>query len=115
MGIEPTRPAWKAGVLPLNYTRILPDQAFWWSFKLTAQSTIFIIPLQEPFVKHFFIFFSSKFNFVQLYLFVLLMLFHFIHYNIFKQKANDTCYESYSKHHKCNCKVTAFYIAPQNR
>ena len=22
MGIEPTRPAWKAGVLPLNYTRI---------------------------------------------------------------------------------------------
>lgn len=21
MGIEPTRPAWKAGVLPLNYTR----------------------------------------------------------------------------------------------
>ena len=28
MGIEPTRPAWKAGVLPLNYTRILPDQAF---------------------------------------------------------------------------------------
>ena len=23
MGIEPTRPAWKAGVLPLNYTRIL--------------------------------------------------------------------------------------------
>ena len=23
MGIEPTRPAWKAGVLPLNYTRIV--------------------------------------------------------------------------------------------
>ena len=23
MGIEPTRPAWKAGVLPLNYIRIL--------------------------------------------------------------------------------------------
>jgi hypothetical protein len=22
MGIEPTYPAWKAGVLPLNYTRI---------------------------------------------------------------------------------------------
>ena len=22
MGIEPTQPAWKAGVLPLNYTRI---------------------------------------------------------------------------------------------
>ena len=25
MGIEPTRPAWKAGVLPLNYTRIISD------------------------------------------------------------------------------------------
>ena len=24
MGIEPTYPAWKAGVLPLNYTRICP-------------------------------------------------------------------------------------------
>ena len=24
MGIEPTRPAWKAGVLPLNYTRVTP-------------------------------------------------------------------------------------------
>ncbi len=23
MGIEPTCPAWKAGVLPLNYTRIV--------------------------------------------------------------------------------------------
>ena len=26
MGIEPTRPAWKAGILPLNYTRVLPQQ-----------------------------------------------------------------------------------------
>ena len=26
MGIEPTRPAWKAGILPLNYTRM--DGAF---------------------------------------------------------------------------------------
>ena len=25
MGIEPTRPAWKAGVLPLNYTRMGTD------------------------------------------------------------------------------------------
>ena len=23
MGIEPTYPAWKAGVLPLNYTRVI--------------------------------------------------------------------------------------------
>ena len=27
MGIEPTLPAWKAGVLPLNYTRILVVEA----------------------------------------------------------------------------------------
>ncbi len=26
MGIEPTRPAWKAGVLPLNYTRVTPTR-----------------------------------------------------------------------------------------
>ena len=25
MGIEPTYPAWKAGVLPLNYTRVISD------------------------------------------------------------------------------------------
>ena len=28
MGIEPTYPAWKAGVLPLNYTRIIKYKAF---------------------------------------------------------------------------------------
>ena len=33
MGIEPTYPAWKAGVLPLNYTRILLIQ-----LRLNAQS-----------------------------------------------------------------------------
>ena len=27
MGIEPTRPAWKAGILPLNYTRIFTRQS----------------------------------------------------------------------------------------
>ena len=26
MGIEPTRPAWKAGILPLNYTRMGTEQ-----------------------------------------------------------------------------------------
>ena len=25
MGIEPTRPAWKAGILPLNYTRMIDN------------------------------------------------------------------------------------------
>ena len=28
MGIEPTRPAWKAGVLPLNYTRVSNDVSY---------------------------------------------------------------------------------------
>ena len=28
MGIEPTSPAWKAGVLPLNYTRIVGREGF---------------------------------------------------------------------------------------
>ena len=26
MGIEPTRPAWKAGILPLNYTRTVSQR-----------------------------------------------------------------------------------------
>ena len=26
MGIEPTRPAWKAGILPLNYTRLIASR-----------------------------------------------------------------------------------------
>ena len=29
MGIEPTRPAWKAGVLPLNYTRTFRDGSYY--------------------------------------------------------------------------------------
>ena len=37
MGIEPTRPAWKAGILPLNYTRI--------------SATLDIISLNPRFVK----------------------------------------------------------------
>ena len=37
MGVEPTRPAWKAGILPLNYTRI--------------SATLDMIPLNLGFVK----------------------------------------------------------------
>ena len=29
MGIEPTRPAWKAGILPLNYTRTFCDTRYY--------------------------------------------------------------------------------------
>ena len=36
MGIEPTYPAWKAGVLPLNYTRII-------CAKLSSHSTPYIV------------------------------------------------------------------------
>ena len=39
MGIEPTRPAWKAGILPLNYTR-----------KVTHVECLNIIPRFPPFV-----------------------------------------------------------------
>ena len=28
MGIEPTYPAWKAGVLPLNYTRVVLTRTY---------------------------------------------------------------------------------------
>ena len=34
MGIDPTRPAWKAGILPLNYTRISCDGYYY--IKLTS-------------------------------------------------------------------------------
>ena len=40
MGIEPTYPAWKAGVLPLNYTRV----------------TLIIIFIIQLFVNNFFVF-----------------------------------------------------------
>jgi hypothetical protein len=33
MGIEPTLSAWKAEVLPLNYTRIQKNTTMWWRGK----------------------------------------------------------------------------------
>ena len=50
MGIEPTRPAWKAGILPLNYTRMLLAECF------------IMIPHHPPFVKSFFKVFLSFFS-----------------------------------------------------
>ena len=38
MGIEPTQPAWKAGVLPLNYTRVQLLQ------RDTPRTALLIIP-----------------------------------------------------------------------
>ena len=55
MGIEPTRPAWKAGILPLNYTRTLP------------RATLIIILNPFAKVKSFFkknLFFSKLFCFL---------------------------------------------------
>ena len=53
MGIEPTRPAWKAGILPLNYTRV---------FSWQSQNCLNMIPQTYLFVNSFFekikIFFS---------------------------------------------------------
>ena len=44
MGIEPTRPAWKAGILPLNYTRM----------GLITSISLTILPWSGGFVNHFF-------------------------------------------------------------
>ena len=50
MGIEPTRPAWKAGILPLNYTRIF----LWVSIKTAChQLTFRIIAELDVFVNTF--------------------------------------------------------------
>ena len=49
MGIEPTYPAWKAGVLPLNYTRVISD-------------TIDIISYYFYFCKYFLYFFYCYFE-----------------------------------------------------
>ena len=53
MGIEPTRPAWKAGILPLNYTRI--------------SATLDMIPLNHGFVKRYWSFFKNFLLFILIY------------------------------------------------
>ena len=55
MGIEPTRPAWKAGILPLNYTRI-------WLITVSYQQRLYIIALFFAIVKHFSRFFSKNYE-----------------------------------------------------
>ena len=52
MGIEPTYPAWKAGVLPLNYTRI----------KHILFGTLIILTQVGRIVKSFFNFFFKQDN-----------------------------------------------------
>ena len=54
MGIEPTCPAWKAGVLPLNYTRAF---AVWDFMSFTTNDSILKIVF---FVNNFFNFYSGR-------------------------------------------------------
>ena len=42
MGIEPTRPAWKAGILPLNYTRMGTDAVKYVSQNIVAYGPRFV-------------------------------------------------------------------------
>ena len=55
MGIEPTRPAWKAGILPLNYTRINLAS-------VPYQQRLYIITLLKRIVKHFLPILTKKIN-----------------------------------------------------
>ena len=53
MGIEPTRPAWKAGILPLNYTRILThiQDVLHWQRKLLYQTKEYVSIVLKNFLK----------------------------------------------------------------
>ena len=57
MGIEPTYPAWKAGVLPLNYTRV----------------TLIIIFIIQLFVNNFFVFLFFYFSTFSFPYFILML------------------------------------------
>ena len=59
MGIEPTRPAWKAGILPLNYTRMFNACTFYQSFCFLSND--FYIP--EKFFRENLHFDEHKFAF----------------------------------------------------
>ena len=70
MGIGPTRPAWKAGILPLNYTRISSQRCL-------DQQRLYIIPLNFINVKYFYRFFVKIFlNLKNFYFFVILSIYY---------------------------------------
>ena len=62
MGIGPTRPAWKAGILPLNYTRIHRTSP-------SHRQRLYIIAFIRLIVKHFFMLFTKKFKIFFLFIF----------------------------------------------
>ena len=51
MGIEPTRPAWKAGILPLNYTR--RTVVFYHKRKTLSRNSYDIFPCTVKIASHF--------------------------------------------------------------
>ena len=53
MGIGPTRPAWKAGILPLNYTRT-------YHVSTSYRQRLYIIALINKIVKQFSLVFQKK-------------------------------------------------------
>ncbi len=56
MGIEPTQPAWKAGILPLNYTR--RRHAIY--YQIYAQLSIEMIEKNVPLIRYFIIYYLSS-------------------------------------------------------
>ena len=62
MGIGPTRPAWKAGILPLNYTRIHRTSP-------SHRQRLYIIALINRIVKYFFALFTKNFKKFLIFLF----------------------------------------------
>ena len=61
MGIEPTWSAWKAGVLPLNYTRIYSVMRFK-RFNILQQGFEIVHYFFEYFLKNFISSFSTHFE-----------------------------------------------------
>ena len=60
MGIGPTRPAWKAGILPLNYTRIRRTSPLY-------RQRLYIIALFQRIVKYFSRLFEKKIKKIKLF------------------------------------------------
>ena len=76
MGIGPTRPAWKAGILPLNYTRIRRTSPLY-------RQRLYIIALLKRIVKYFSPFFGKKLKKFNLFFFFVkthkkMLFFHFL-------------------------------------
>ena len=65
MGIEPTRPAWKAGILPLNYTRISVFSSFCFAELLFFLNNVLYYITLFSVCQEFFLNFLKFFWFIQ--------------------------------------------------